>query len=127
MSSESARSTRIFSLAPFADKKREPRNDFRNCQPQAFGTRPLGGFAGARHTRVVGSDRLDRRAGRPAASEAVVMSDHGLLSDHGTYGAAGVLRIPETGAPQFSSLVERASSFLLFCHYDSGPCLLTTW
>ena len=70
-----------------------------------------------------GSDRLDRGAGRSAASEAVVISDHNLLSDHGTYGASGVLRIPEAGARRFSSLVERVAPFLLFCRYDSGPRL----
>ena len=80
-------------------------------------------LARARHTGFAGSDRLDRGAGRSAASEAVVISDHNLLSDHGTRGASGVLRIPEAGARGFSPLVERVAPFLLFCRYDSGPRL----
>ena len=52
--------------------------------PEAFGSRSLGECARARHTGFAGSDRLDRGAGRSAASEAVVISDHNLLSDHGT-------------------------------------------
>ena len=69
---------------------------------------------------------IAERVGRPT-SEAVVISDHGLLPDHGTYSATGVLRIPEAGARQFSPLVERVAPFLLFCRYDSGPRLFITW
>ena len=79
--------------------------------------------AGARHTRFAGSDRLDRGAGRSAISKAVVISDNSLLSDHGTCGASGVLRIPEAGARGFSPLVARVAPFLLFCRYDSGSRL----
>src|SRR5262249_11379510 len=118
-----ARSTGIFSPAPFADKTRQSQNDFGNPNPQAFGSRSLGECARARHTRFARSNRLDRGAGRSAAGETATVSDYSLLSDHGTCGASGVLRIPEAGARGFSPLVDRVASFLLFCRYDSGPRL----
>ena len=65
---------------------------------------------------------IAERFGR-AASEAVVIPDHTLLSNHGTRSASGVLRIPEAGARGFSPLVERVAPFLLFCRYDSGSRL----
>src|SRR5262249_12096555 len=101
--------------------------DFGNCQSQAFGTRPLDEFAGARHTGIAGSDRLDRGAGRPPFGEAVAISDHSLLPGHGTYSATSVLRIPEANTWEFSALVDRVAPFLLLCHYDSGPRLFTAW
>jgi hypothetical protein len=84
-------------------------------------------FPGARHTGVAGSDCVDRRTSRPAASEAVVISDHSLLSDHGACGATGILRVLEAGAGSFSPLVERVAPFLLFRRYDFGPRLFITW
>src|SRR5262245_27760436 len=126
-SSESARFIRIFSPAPFADKTRQPQNDFRNCQPQAFGSRSLGECPGARVTGFAGSDRLDRGAGRSDNSKALVISDNGLLSDHGTRGASSILRLPEAGARGSGPLVARVPSLLLFCRYDSGPRLFIAW
>src|SRR5262249_30783793 len=122
ISSEFVRFIHIFSPAPFADKTRQPQNDFGNCQPQTFGSRSLGERPGARDTSFAGSDRLDRGAGRAAGSETLVVSDNSLLCDHGTYCAERVLRISEAGT-WLSPLVERATSFFLFCRYDSGPGL----
>ena len=127
ISNESARSTRIFLPAPFADKTGQPPNDFGNSQPQTFGSRSLGECARARHPSFAGSDRLDRGTGRPAAGEATVISDHSLLPDHGTDCATGLIRIPEPSARGFRPLVECVASFLLFCHYDSGPRLFVAW
>src|SRR5215471_27119 len=126
-SSESARFIRIFSPALFADKARQSQNDLRSCRTQAFGSRSLGERPGARHTGVAGSDCVDRRTSRPAASEAFVTSDHSLLSNHGTCGATGILRVLETGAGSFSPLVERVAPFLLFRRYDFGPRLFIAW
>ena len=80
-------------------------------------------LAGARHTGFAGSDRLDRGAARSTGSEAVVIPDHILFSDHGTRGAPGLLPILEADARGFSPLVARFASFLLLCSYDSGSRL----
>src|SRR3954465_4008437 len=84
ISSKSARSIRISSPAPFADKTQPSLNDVGSSHSQAFGSRSLGEPAGTRHTRFTGIDWLDRGTGRSSGSEAVVITDHNLLSDHGT-------------------------------------------
>ena len=48
-------------------------------EPQAFGSRSLGGPAGARHTGFAASDRLDRDADRAAAGKAAVISRSQLI------------------------------------------------
>src|SRR5437762_8564090 len=111
-SSGSARSTRIFSPAPSADRTRQPQHDPTSSRDKSIGGGSLGEFAGARHARFAGSDRLDRGAGRSAFGETLIVSDYTLLCDHGARRASGVLRIPEAGLGAFSPLLARVEPFL---------------